>query len=541
MTAPSPSSRQFEEEGFLNPFPVLSPAECKTLFATLDHERTLPSLDWQKGYAAVSRPFFEIASDPRIVEPLSALLGGRVMLWGASLLSRPPGVIHPWHSDIESSTCGGRTASVWIGLDNTTPESALLLVSRTHLFGATIQEVEHQKGLGRKETTDDDILRWAQERDNLSRLVRPEITNGEALIFDGRLWHGSNNLYNKTRRALLLQYATPDAVVRVPDFNHLDWPFRHFEVPRPPCIMIRGEGDPTVNRIVPAPLPDGSGGPCELRSRIHPLRVPLSLPEGTAWKPYPQFDGGTADLQRVTCHASTLGPGQCPHPPHRHEEEELLLVLSGEVDLVLPDEKASKGSDRVRLKAGAFVYYPANFAHTLETAGDRPANYLMFKWHNHNSVSTADQALAYGKWTFDDVERGASVHTGFRPREVFTGPTRWLRKLHCHTTTLSAGSGYEPHVDAYDVAIVMVSGEVETLGVRAQANDVIFYRAGEPHGMHNPGSDPARYVVFEFHGRSHPIRPPSKRGGDSLLTKLTDPRRWLRKARKLAGRIRRSL
>ena len=40
---------------------------------------------------------------------------------------------------------------------------------------------------------------------------------------------------------------------------------------------------------------------------------------------------------------------------------------------------------------------------------------------------------------------------------------------------------------------------METIGGRAAPSDAIFYRAGEPHGMHNVGSGPARYVVFEFH------------------------------------------
>lgn len=31
------------------------------------------------------------------------------------------------------------------------------------------------------------------------------------------------------------------------------------------------------------------------------------------------------------------------------------------------------------------------------------------------------------------------------------------------------------------------------------APSVIYYQAGEPHGMRNVGRQPARYLVFEFH------------------------------------------
>ncbi len=64
---------------------------------------------------------------------------------------------------------------------------------------------------------------------------------------------------------------------------------------------------------------------------------------------------------------------------------------------------------------------------------------------------------------------------------------------------LQPGAGYEPHADPYDVAILLLSGTVETLDRTLTAPGVIYYCAGEPHGMRNVGQDPARYLVFEFH------------------------------------------
>jgi redox-sensitive bicupin YhaK (pirin superfamily) len=59
-------------------------------------------------------------------------------------------------------------------------------------------------------------------------------------------------------------------------------------------------------------------------------------------------------------------------------------------------------------------------------------------------------------------------------------------------------------VDAYDVAIIVLEGEVETLGQRVAPHGVIFYAAGEAHGLSNPGTTTARYLVFEFHGSRTP-------------------------------------
>jgi redox-sensitive bicupin YhaK (pirin superfamily) len=59
---------------------------------------------------------------------------------------------------------------------------------------------------------------------------------------------------------------------------------------------------------------------------------------------------------------------------------------------------------------------------------------------------------------------------------------------------------YPPHADEHDVIIFMFSGTVETLGQTVTRNGVIYYSAGEVHGLQNVGDEPAHYLVFEFHG-----------------------------------------
>jgi hypothetical protein len=82
---------------------------------------------------------------------------------------------------------------------------------------------------------------------------------------------------------------------------------------------------------------------------------------------------------------------------------------------------------------------------------------------------------------------------------LFEGPTAYLDKLHAHVTDLQVGAGYPAHIDEHDVAIVVFTGTVETLGKTLGPGGTIFYAAGEPHGMRNVGDERARYLVFEFH------------------------------------------
>jgi quercetin dioxygenase-like cupin family protein len=240
--------------------------------------------------------------------------------------------------------------------------------------------------------------------------------------------------------------------------------------------------------------------------------------EQHGWKVYPGFRGLTANLSSISCHASVLLQGHMPHPPHGHVEEQLLLLLDGEVALVLA------GNERTALRPGEFVYYPANFTHTLKTTSAKPATYVVFKWRGEQAGG--DSPLSYRR--FDTT--GSS-----RMPLLFDEPTQHLRKLQSHVTILEPGGGYEPHVDAYDVAIVVLEGELETIDGRAKPHDVIFFLAAEAHGMRNVGDTVARYVVFEFHGRTSLVRD-APSAAKVLLTKVRDRQRLKRKLAKLLGR-----
>ncbi|HKO97822.1 MAG TPA: cupin domain-containing protein [Pyrinomonadaceae bacterium] len=495
---PSESAEDFAELGYEGPVRVLSAQECQHFLKAIADPNHPSPLDWNKGQAANSRIFYEIGSHPAIVDRVSAILGPDVMLWGASMQDRAPGAVHPWHSDIESSLLPNKTVSVWLGLENTNRKSSLRIIPHSHHFGVTLQQVRHEHGKARDEATDNDILNWARARDERSHLVKLDMADGDAVFLDGQLWHGSRNLFSETRRALLLQYATPDAAIRIPDLNYLDWPFRQFSFPKPACVMVKGSGTTDINRIVPPPVAGNNAAAApRLTSRVCPVHLPLAPPASAGWKPYFLFHGSTSELSLLSCHVSVLMPGHCPHPPHKHDDEELLILLRGEVLITLPEADGGNVDHQRRLTAGQFVYYPVDFPHTLQTVSEEPANYLMFKWQNQSR--TSGDHLAFGQFNIFETVNG-SVETGFSTQAMFEGSTPYLSKLHCHTSSLTPSAGYEPHIDSHDVAIVVLEGEVELLGQRVGPHGVVFCPAGEPHGIHNPGDVVAKYIVFEFHG-----------------------------------------
>jgi mannose-6-phosphate isomerase-like protein (cupin superfamily) len=502
--AADPRAHAFARDGFLGPIRLFTAAECRRIAGYLHRDAYPAAASWYKGRGVHERFLYDLATRPAIVSLLTRVLGDDVVLWGVQALVRGPGAVHPWHSDIESCAPGERFATLWVGIEHTSRESALQLISRSHRLGRTVQEARLERGIRREAATQDAMLAIAHELDAEAALVQPDMTNGDALLFDGRLWHGSDNTRKRGRRlALLIQYAAAKSPVRIPDPAQLDWPFRFRTEPRPPAILIAGSDDGAVNRLVPAPPPISQGAPM-VATAIHQFELPLEHPP-EPWVPYPAFRGPTRTFADMGCHASVLAAGHSPHPPHAHIEEELLIPLRGEAEITIaasPDDPSPRVE---RLRPGSFVYYPAWQHHTLRNPGTAPIAYLMFKWAA--APHGAGAPIPTGIFHFGDATPPAGADPVWS-RRVFEGATAYLGTLHSHLTELAPGGGYEPHTDAYDVAIVTLEGTVETLGRRVEPMSVIYYGAGEPHGMRNAGIAPARYLVFEFHAPGVDVLPP---------------------------------
>ena len=527
----------FGRDGFVGPFRLFTIAECRSIVSRLKDERRPSPAVWDKGLAVSDRFFYEIATLPHVRALVTELLGDNIVLWGCHAVKRSAGSSHPWHTDIESSASDGRSVTVWVGLENTSRESGLQLISRSHTFGRTIQQVAYENGLSRGLVSNEAIIRWAQETDRQAALVQPEMSDGQSLLFDGRLWHGSDNTGSKDRHALILQYAAADMPLRMPDFSQLDWPFRFKDRPRIPVILVRGETQDGINRLVAPPFKEDESS--KLTSRIYKLSLPLAEDPVTRWKPYGIFNASTPIFEDIRCHTSVLSPGHSPHPPHSHAEEELLIPLDGEAELIISDSPSLEKARVERLRPGQFVYYPSFQHHTIYNPGTSPVTYLMFKWWG--GAFGTDQSLGTSIFPFGDIAIDKSEP--FNTQHIFQGPTDYLGKLHSHLSTVQPGGGYEVHVDEYDVAILMLSGRIETLGQIAEPHDVIYYSAGEPHGLRNVGDEPARYLVFEFHrprglanATKRPLSIIARQWVRSLLVRLNllaEARRIVRALRRL--------
>ena len=235
-------------------------------------------------------------------------------------------------------------------------------------------------------------------------------------------------------------------------------------------------------------------------SWVKSLNLPLEEDRQSGWQPYNIFRGSTRCMDDFSSHVSVLSPGITPHKPHSHQEEELLIMLSGEADIVMLDPKRGQSKTRERVMPGTLVYYPAFQPHTIQNASTEPVTYLMFKWWEEKQLKKGDHLkTAVFHYRKNAVHSSSGSGNGFYTKVIFDHPTGYLSKLHCHISALQPGVGYPSHDDEYDVAILLLEGTVETLGQRVGSRGVIFYAAGEPHGIKNVGDIPEHYLVLEFH------------------------------------------
>ena len=96
------------------------------------------------------------------------------------------------------------------------------------------------------------------------------------------------------------------------------------------------------------------------------------------------YRGPTATVDELEMHITTLNPGQTSHPPHRHVNEELIILREGECE-TLSDGKW------VHVGPGSVVFNASNSLHGFRNVGTTPAVYHVINW-SPNKDTAAKQA-----------------------------------------------------------------------------------------------------------------------------------------------------
>jgi quercetin dioxygenase-like cupin family protein len=209
-------------------------------------------------------------------------------------------------------------------------------------------------------------------------------------------------------------------------------------------------------------------------------------------------DNPTATLSVFECHITTLNPGRSSHEPHRHPQEELILVKDGTLEVHINGKTQIAGP-------GSVFFYASNDAHAVKNVGDTRATYWVINLATpithtpaaHNKSPTRTSAVF--DWARLPVQ---TTKTGER-RDVLKGSTVTMQNLSCHATTVNpndASHGAHRHAD--DEIVIVKEGTMEVAingqSQRAGAGSVVFFASNDLHGMRNAGDTRLTYYVIRM-------------------------------------------
>lgn len=109
-------------------------------------------------------------------------------------------------------------------------------------------------------------------------------------------------------------------------------------------------------------LPDGVLGLNDLESQME-----------NGCRVFVHYNGPTDQLAGMCTGLAVLDPGATPHPPHRHPEEETLIIAEGTGEIECDGKITQVGP-------GAIMYCAGNVLHGITNTGKVPLTFYWSKW-----------------------------------------------------------------------------------------------------------------------------------------------------------------
>jgi len=85
------------------------------------------------------------------------------------------------------------------------------------------------------------------------------------------------------------------------------------------------------------------------------------------------FEGSTPGLKSLVAGSLLLKPGQQPHPPHTHPDEEIMVITEGSGQISLNGKTSN-------VVPGSVMYVTPNYLHGVLNTGQTPLMFYYVKW-----------------------------------------------------------------------------------------------------------------------------------------------------------------
>ncbi len=205
---------QYNRLGFVASLEALRREEIGRVRAYVDGLLAAKGADGDYGincYQARLAGLWDIATHPRILDPVEDLVGPDIVCWASAILCKRPGDARrvPWHQDASFwKLSPARTVTVWLAIDDVDEEnSAMLWIPGTHDKGMLPVEESGADSVFHKQTAN---------AESLGTPVADVLRAGQMSLHADMIVHGSEpNRSDRRRCGLTLRYCPPD--VRIVD------------------------------------------------------------------------------------------------------------------------------------------------------------------------------------------------------------------------------------------------------------------------------------------------------------------------------------
>ncbi len=244
-----------------------------------------------------------------------------------------------------------------------------------------------------------------------------------------------------------------------------------------------------------------------LLSALSPLMAQTIDSKAYAWNDAPVIkkanveqrtllDGTTTDFSQFKLHATTLPAHQAPHPAHKHDDEELIIIKAGELTVTIAGQTKTLG-------AGSVALMMPGDEHGFENRSNAPATYYVLRYTSKEPVNLERGQKAGGSFMIDWNDVAFKPHDKGGIRRIFDRATAMTKRFEMHVTTLNEGLwSHAPHTHRAAEILLMVDKEseesVDGKMYQATVGDVIYLESNVPHALHNTSKGSCMYFAFQF-------------------------------------------
>jgi (S)-ureidoglycine aminohydrolase len=208
------------------------------------------------------------------------------------------------------------------------------------------------------------------------------------------------------------------------------------------------------------------------------------------------LEGSSTDFRHIKIHATTLPAHQAPHPGHRHDDEELILIKEGELTVTIEGKTKTLG-------AGSVALMMPSDEHAFENKGNLPATYYVMRYESNLPADLERGRKAGGSFWVDWNDVSFQSHDKGGIRRMFDRATAMTRRFEMHVTTLNKGLwSHSPHTHrAAEILLMIDNSAQESINGKLHADtvgDLIFLESNVPHAIQNTSQGTCTYYAFQF-------------------------------------------